>query len=281
MSEPTLVLQANLWSLTNQQNADGTDWSAGQKIEAIKAAGFDACTTGINVPGLAEGIAATGLRYGGFFDAGAVEHFAPRIAKSLELGDGPINCQLADHDTTVEDSVELTAALMAEAENQGAEVYLEVHRDTCTETPEKTYAIAEGVKAKTGKYPRVNFDFSHPASVKHLGPSNYVERLFENIPLFQAARLWHMRPFNGHHCQVPVTDGTSAHSPEYIELRPFIRKAFDLWLAGPRPGNEFWACPEVGPKIGYGLSCFPDSWHEAQELGKDLRILWSEALAEA
>lgn len=281
MSTPSLILQANLWSLTNQQNADGTDWSVAQKVEAIKAAGFDACTTGINTPGLKEALTSTGMRYGGFFDAGAVEHFAPRIAAALALDSGPINCQLADHDTPVEESIELTAALMAEADNQGAEVYLEVHRDTCTETPEKTYAIAEGVKTKMGKYPRVNFDFSHPASVKHLGPANYVERLFENIPLFQASGLWHMRPFNGHHCQVPVTDGTSTHSPEYVELRPFIRKAFDLWLAGPRPGNTFWACPEVGPKIGYGLSCFPDSWHEAQELGKDLRVLWAEALADA
>jgi len=281
MSAPQLILEANLWSLTNQTNADGSAWSTLQKIEAIKTAGFEACTTGIGAPGLKEALDATGLRYGGFFDASAVEHFAPRIAKSLELGDGPINCQLADHDTPIEEAIELTIAMMAEAENQGARVYLEVHRDTCTETPEKTMAIAEGVKAKTGKYPGVNYDFSHPASVKHLGPSNYVERLFDNIPLFQASTLWHMRPFNGHHCQVPVTDGTEKFSPEYEELRPFIRKAFDLWLAGPRPGNAFWACPEVGPKIGYGLSCFPDSWHEAQELGKDLRVLWHEALAAA
>ncbi len=281
MSTPTLVLQANLWSLTNQQNADGTDWSTLQKIEAIQAAGFDACTTGIGAPGLKAALTTTGLRYGGFFDAGKVEHFAPRIAAALELDRGPINCQLADHDTPVEEAIELTAELMAEADRQGAEVHLEVHRDTCTETPEKTSAIAAGVKARTGKYPRINYDFSHPASVKHLGPQNYVERLFDNIPLFQASTLWHMRPFNGHHCQVPVTDGTATHSPEYLELRPFIRTAFDRWLAGPRPGNTFWVCPEVGPKIGYGLSCFPDSWHEAQELGKDLRVLWAEALAEA
>ena len=124
MSEPTLVLQANLWSLTNQQNADGTDWSTGQKLDAIKAAGFDACTTGINAPGLAEGLTKTGLRYGGFFDAGETAHFAPRITKALSLDQGPINCQLADHDTSIEDAVELTVGLMTEAEKQGAEVHL-------------------------------------------------------------------------------------------------------------------------------------------------------------
>lgn len=283
MSDPTpsLVLQANFWSLTNETNADGSAWSSAQKLEAIKAGGFDAACCRVDIPDLTDNLQRLGLRYGGFFDAGAVEHFAPRIAAALAIGNGPMNCQLADHDTPAEEAIELTIALMEEAERQNAEVYLEVHRDTCTETPEKTIAITEGVKAKTGKYPRINFDFSHPASIKHLGPDNYASRLFDNIPLFQASRLWHMRPFNGHHCQVPVTDGTDKFSPEYEDMRVFIRQAFKHWLAGPRPGNEFWVTPEIGPKLGYGLSCFPPSWHEAQAMAKDLRVLWAEALAEA
>jgi len=281
MPDPQLILEANLWTLWDQKNDDGSTWSTQQRLESIKTAGFEACTARYDTPGLSEALHATGLRYGGFFDANEVAHFAPRIAKSLELGDGPINCQLADHDTPVEEAIALTIALMAEAERQNARVYLEVHRDTCTETPEKTMAIAEGVKARTGKYPRINYDYSHPASVKHLNPDNYAERLFDNIPLFQESTLWHMRPFNGHHCQIPVTDGNGNFSPEYEDLRPFIRRAFDLWMAGPRPGNALWACPEVGPKGGYGLSCFPDSWQEAQALGKDLRVLWADALAAA
>jgi hypothetical protein len=157
-----------------------------------------------------------------------------------------------------------------------------MHRDTCTETPEKTYAIAEGYKKAKGNYPKINFDFSHPAALKHLDASNYIERLFENVPIFQQSTLWHMRPFNGHHCQVPITDGWGIFTPEYDELRPFIRQGFDHWLSGPRPNNELWVMPELGPsKSGYGLSCFPDSWQDAIVLGNDLRTIWHEALAEA
>jgi len=199
----------------------------------------------------------------------------------LEIDDGPINCQLADHDTPIETAIDLTVAMMSESERQGAEVHLEMHRDTCTETPEKTYAIAEGVKNRAGKYPLINFDFSHPAIVKHLNAANYAERLFENIPLFQQSRLWHIRPFNGHHCQIPVTDGNGSFSPEYAELRPFIRQAFDYWLAGPRPNNAFWVVPELGPVPGYCLSCFPDGWDDTIVLGKGLRAIWAEALADA
>lgn len=221
------------------------------------------------------------LRFGGAFDASTEDQFAPHIQKILEIGDGPINCQLANHDTSIEEATELTIALMEEADRQGAQVHLEMHRDTCTETPEKTYAIAEGVKKATGKYPRVNFDFSHPAIVKHLHLGNYAERLFENVKLFQASTLWHMRPFNGHHCQIPITDGRGNLSPEYRDIQPFIRTALDHWLAGPRPGGTLWVMPELGPFPGYGLSCFPNVWEDAIVLGNDIRKIWQEALVAA
>ena len=167
---------------------------------------------------------------------------------------------------------------MEESERQGAEVHLEVHRDTCTETPEKAYAIIEGYRKIKGVYPRVNFDFSHPAVVKHLVPENYIERLFENIPCFQQSTLWHVRPFNGHHCMIPITDGKGNFSPEYAACRPFIRQGLQHWLEGPRPGNRLWVVPEQGTTIGYNLSCFPNIWQDTIVLGKDIQAMWNELL---
>ena len=279
MTQPTpkLLIEINTWTHWNKM-AD-QNWSLDDCLAAVKSAGFDAYCIAATTPGLKEGLAKHGLRFGGAFDAGSKDQFAPIIRDILAIDNGPINCQLADHDTSVEKSIDLTIALMAEAEAQGAEVHLEMHRDTCTETPEKTYAIAEGVKAATGKYPRINFDFSHPASLKHLHADNYAERLFENVEIFQSSTLWHMRPFNGHHCQVPVTDGNGNFTPEYEDMRPFIAQAFTHWLAGPRPNNELWVMPELGPKFGYGLSCFPDSWQDAIVLGNDIKKIWAETLA--
>ncbi len=87
-----------------------------------------------------------------------------------------------------------------------------------------------------------------------------------------------MRPFNGHHCQVAVTDGNGNFSPEYTDMRPFIRQAYTHWLNGPRPENEFWVVPELGPKSGYGLSSFPCIWEDAVTLGRDLEKLWFEVI---
>ena len=277
---PKITIAINFWTLWGHPTPE-REWTTEERVRAVKEAGFDACSCAANTPGLIPALAQHGLRFGGAFDAGSVEQFAPRIREILAVGNGPINCQLADHDTPVERAVELTIALMEEAASQQADVHLEMHRDTCTETPEKTYAIAEGFKQATGFYPKINFDFSHPAIIKHLDPSNYIARLFENIGLFQMSTLWHMRPFNGHHCQVPVTDGKGNFSPEYEDMRPFIRQALDYWLEGPRPGNELWVVPELGPKPGYGLSCFPNSWQDAIVLGNDIRKIWNEALAAA
>lgn len=277
-TSPNLVLALNFWTLWGHPTPE-TAWTPDQGAAAIKEAGFDGITYGADAA-IKDAVARHGLRYGGAFDTGSAEEFAPKIKACLEIDNGPINCQLGDHDTTVDEAVDLTVKLMEAADAQGAEVHLEMHRDTCTETPEKQYAIIDAYQAKTGRLPRVNFDFSHPGIVKHLNPDNYSERLWENIPCFQQSTLWHMRPFNGHHCQIPITDGNGNFSPEYEDMRPFIKEALTLWLAGPRPNNALWVVPELGPTHGgYGLSCFPSIWEDAQVLGKDIQKLWGEALA--
>lgn len=272
---PELSILINFWSLLDEADP-ATEEGLRQQLAAVKKAGFPSFCGLANFPGLKEGLQDFGLEYGGFFDASCEEEMPGKIAACLAIGNGPINCQLADHDTPVERAIELTIALMEEAERQGAEVYLEVHRDTCTETPEKTYAIIEGYRKIKGEYPRVNFDFSHIAVVKHLVPENYIERLFENIPCFQQSSLWHMRPFNGHHCMIPITDGQGNFSPEYEACRPFIRQGLQHWLDGPRPGNRLWVVPEQGTTIGYNLSCFPNIWEDTVVLGKDIQSMWNE-----
>ncbi len=274
---PQLVIPINHWTLWGHPAPD-QEWTLDQRLAAVKAAGFDAYCCPSETPALKAALEKHALRFGGAFEARSEDQFAPRIGAALAVGDGPINVQLAAHDTPVERATELTIALMAEAEKQNAAVHLETHRDTCTETPEKTLAIADGFKAATGRYPRINFDFSHPAIFKHLDATNYADRLFDRIEMFQDSTLWHMRPFNGHHCQVPVTDGRGNFSPEYEEMRPFIRQALTHWLQGPRPNNEFWVMPELGPKGGYGLSCFPNCWDDAIVLGQDIREIWTETL---
>ncbi len=92
---------------------------------------------------------------------------------------------------------------------------MEVHRDTCSETPEKPYAIAAGYHKATGKLLTITWDFSHIAVVKPINPPHW-ERLLVDAQFIQRAQPFHFRPLNGHHCQVFVTDGEDKLSRELI-----------------------------------------------------------------
>jgi hypothetical protein len=127
----------------------------------------------------------------------------------------------------------------------------------------------------------VTWDFSHLAVVKHLAPP-YAERLLVAPKLVQHAQQFHFRPFNGHHCQVPVTDGHGALALEFRQWLPFLRETLRTWLAGSQAGREMIVVPEMGPvRGGYNLRQLPNSWEDAKRLRTIIAREWRRALAAA
>lgn len=256
------------------------EWSLEKKLRAVKDAGFD----GVNwfaeaaTTSLLEKI---GLRFSGMFNFPREREFASLIRAQLRAGAETINVQLGNHDTPPDESFRLTLKLMAEADRQNANVHLETHRGTCTETPEKAFAIADAYQKATGKLLRINFDFSHIAVVKHLAPAEFSKRLLTRPDLLQNGNLIHCRPFNGHHVQVPVTDGRGNLSREMQDYLPFVEDVFRCWLAGPRPHNELWVVPELGPvSSGYGISTWPAPWEDCLIAKRELEKVWNKVTHE-
>lgn len=276
---PEIRFIANLWTL-HQHPCEQAEWSLAEKVAAVKEAGFD----GVNGRGSAELkvlLEDYDLEFSGLFDANNPAEYADLIRAQMDCGAKTINVQLCDHDTPVEEAVEKTLLLMEEDERQDANTHLEVHRDTCTETPEKAYAIADGYHDATGKILRMNIDHSHPAIIKHLSPSSFAERLLDRPELLQNGNLLHCRPFNGHHCQIPVTDGTGALTREFRDYLPFAEAAFSCWLSGPTPHNVLWVVPELGPVAsGYGISTWPAVWDDCVVAMREMRCAWARAAAQ-
>ena len=275
-----IVFIANLWTLLGHPSV-ATEWSLERKFQAVKEAGFD----GINwrgSPEIAKLLRSFGLRFSGLFDAGKAEEFAPLIRAQMEAGAETINVQLADHDTPADDAIRLTIRLMEESERQRANVHLEVHRDTCTETPEKAYAIADGYHAATGKLLRMNLDYSHIAVVKHLRVEDFSKRLLTHPEILQNGNLIHLPPFNGHHCQVPVRNWQGNLTREFENYLAFVGDLFRCWLAGPRPHNELWVVQELGPVVsGYAISTWPTPWEDCLIAKQEFEKVWSCALRES
>jgi hypothetical protein len=276
MNKPVLRHIANLWTLVQHPSKEA-EWPLEQKLRAIKEAGFDGvCWAGS--PELHAGTKQLGLIFVGGMSSGKAADF-PRLLKELkDAGAHHVNVQMADEDTLTPEAAGLAVLLMQEGRKLGLEPAIEVHRDTCTETPEKTYALADAYQKVTGELLPISWDFSHISVVKHLHPGNYRERMIVRPDLIQRAQQFHFRPFNGHHAQVPVTDGKGNLTQEVKDWLPFAGSVLGCWLEGNRDtGREIFVCPEMGPLAGgYNLSTLPGSWEDAIVLRGEIAKLWKE-----
>lgn len=271
--KPILRHIANLWSLRDTPTAKKS-WPLDRKIAAVAEASFDGFTD-LATSKHAKLAVQHGLKIVGYFASAKPDDFRSLLQQNKDAGALHINVQLGDHDTTTSDAVRMALRLMHEADAAGVHASVEVHRDTCTETPEKVHALAEGYQRINARLLPFTWDFSHIAVVKHLAPP-FWNRLLTRPDLIQLASQFHFRPFNGQHCQVPVTDGRGRPSPELEAWLPFVKKCFQTWLQGNQAGREIFVVPEMGPvSSGYNLHGLPDSWSDAVKLRGILEKLWN------
>ncbi len=275
-TEPRLIMCATTWSMIGFPHAK-REWSIARKIQEIAAAGFDGVCAYIT-PEIRDEAQRHGLELMSGFDVKSVADALPRLRAQRDLGVKFINIQLLNHDTLPAQAAPVAVRLIREARKLGLAAHLETHRDTATETPEKFDEIARLYRKSTGELMPVTWDHSHFAVSKHMLPPDYSARLLVWPKLIQASQLFHLRPFNSQHCQVPVTNGRGKLTPEFIDYVKFAEDLFACWLAGPRPGGELWVCPELGMSHGYHVSTDPHAWPDAVRARRELRVAWKKAL---
>ncbi len=275
VAKPVLKHFAGLWTMIGQPEGK-KEWSLEEKFKQAKKAGFDAIGSGAR-PEVAPLCEKYGMDYVCYIDGNA-KSYRERLEAAKATRPARVNVQLCDHDTLPKEAVKVWLKMAPLAEKMGLNADLEVHRDTCTETPEKVYEIAALYQKATGKKIRLSWDFSHISVVKHLYPP-YAERLLVRPDLVQLARQFHFRPFNGHHCQVAATDGKGKPSAEIGAYLEFIDALMACWLKGAKGGEVLYACPEFGPKGAYGLGAFPNVWNDAIYLRSKTEALWKKNLS--
>ena len=263
---------ATLWTLTDYGDADG-EWSTDRKIEEIKNAEFDGFLGRVPVV-TAEHVQRHGLLFAATVDIGEAAEVGPKLQEIKEVGAVCVNVQMLDHDTPTDEAITRARQVMETAGRLEMDVAIEVHRDTCTETPEKAYALAEGFEKAEGRPLKITWDFSHPAIIKHLSPP-YWDRLAERVDLIQLAQQFHFRPFNGHHCQIPALGHDGEFTPEFLDWLEFADRLIEVWLQAATPGREMFVCPEQGA-MGYTLSVFPDRWKDVQAIRGEVERVWQK-----
>lgn len=273
MTTPALRTFANLWTLWDHPAPGPDEWSLEQKIAAIATAGFNGV---MGEPGTGIGPLARhhDLTFAAFQRLDARHDFVAVLNACKAEHATVLQVHLGWHDTTPDDALTLALRLDAASRATGLEAVIETHRDTCTETPEKTAELARRFADAThGRPLPLLLDFSHPAVVKHLDPP-YAPQLLADASLVRRTRWHHLRPFNGHHAQIPVLQPDGSLTPEMAPWLDLVRAVFALLRTSSLP--EIWICPELGPvRGGYALSNFPPSWPQAIALRQLLLQQWN------
>ena len=163
-----------------------------------------------------------------------------------------VNVQMLDHDTPTEEAITRARQVMEAAGRLEMDVAIEVHRDTCTETPEKAYALAEGFEKAEGRPLKMTWDFSHPAIIKHLSPP-YWDRLAERVDLIQLAQQFHFRPFNGHH--LPDPRARSRWRVHAGVLGPGLSLRIGSSKSGCKQRHRGGRCLSVQSKVRWAIHC--------------------------
>ncbi len=274
VEKPVIRHMASLGSLAQYGGRKG-EWSTEEKLQRIKRAGFDGFTGRVPII-TREMVEKSGMLFAATSDIGGKGEIKPKFKAIKEVGARCVNVQMLDHDTQTKRAVDVARRVMAVADEVELDVSIEVHRDTCTETPEKTYALAAGFEKAEKRPLKMTWDFSHPAVIKHLSPP-YWDRLAERPDLIQYAQQFHFRPFNGHHAQIPALGRGGELTPEFLDWLEFAEKVIACWLQAATPGREMFVCPEQIP-AGYALSVFGNRWKDAQAVMMEVDRVWKRQL---
>ena len=275
VEKPVLIQSCNVGTLTGFGDKKG-EWSIPQKLKRIKNAGFDGFTGRVHMLSVKE-VEESGLIFVCTTDMGGPKEVEPKFKRIKRYGARVVNVQMLDHDTQTREAVSLARRVVAVADKLEMDVSIEVHRDTCTETPEKAYALAEGFEKAEKRPLKMTWDFSHPAVIKHLSPP-YYKRLIERPDLVQHANQLHLRPFNGHHAQVPALGPGGKLTPEFKDFMVFAEQVFALWFKTATPGREMYVCPEQIAG-GYNLSVFGNLFTDVKAVRSEIANAWRRQLA--
>ena len=175
----------------------------------------------------------------GGVDVGKASLAESKLAPFKAAGGTHVNVQLCDHDTELKDALKVARSVMQAGKKLEIMPAIELHRDTCTETPEKGYALVRVYEKRYKERLRMNFDHSHPAIIKQLRPHEYWARLGVRLDLLRMSELIHLRPFTGSHCQTPITNGKRKLDQDFVIWRDnFLRPMLEAWLKGARAGKD-------------------------------------------
>jgi len=270
-----LLVYQSLWAM-EQRRPDGFEWTLPQKLEMIRAAGFDGA--GVRffdrdyVRAVAPQLREWGMSWQAQCYPRTVDDLRPILDHVREFGADHVNLQADVRPHTVAECVPLIEGWRRLAQDEGVALHFETHRDRMTTDLYFTLRLLDRFPdlRLTGDLSHyvVGREFAWPISDEH-------HRLMQRI----IDQCWgfHGRVASREQIQVQLS---FAHQREWLDLfLGWWEYGFRAWRKRAPPDGTLTFLCELGPKEyamtgadGYELS---DRWQEAQMLMRLVRELWS------
>jgi hypothetical protein len=274
-----LVYQS-LWAM-ERRRPDGLEWSLDEKLEMIRAAGFDGCGVRFADRDYARTVTGFLREHGMSWQAQCyprtVDELKPIIEHVQELGADHINLQADVRPYRLEDCVPYIEGWHRLASDAGIVLHIETHRDRMTTDLFFTLHLLD-------RFPDLRFtaDLSHYLVGREFAWPVDAENHALMHRILDSSWAFHGRVASREQVQIQTS---FAHHRQWVDLfMGWWEYGFRSWQRRAGPDATLTFLCELGPTPyaitgadGYELS---DRWQESIAMKDEVRSLWARVSSE-
>ncbi len=274
-----LVYQS-LWAM-ERRRPDGLEWSLDEKLEMIRAAGFDGCGVRFADRDYARTVTGFLREHGMSWQAQCyprtVDELKPIIEHVQELGADHINLQADVRPYRLEDCVPYIEGWHRLASDAGIVLHIETHRDRMTTDLFFTLHLLD-------RFPDLRFtaDLSHYLVGREFAWPVDAENHALMHRILDSSWAFHGRVASREQVQIQTS---FAHHRQWVDLfMGWWEYGFRSWQRRAGPDATLTFLCELGPTPyaitgadGYELS---DRWQESIAMKDEVRSLWARVASE-
>jgi hypothetical protein len=276
---PRLVIVQSMWGMTGLPSG-GREWSDEEKLDRIKAAGFDAFDVVAPADDAGErrwiSLAEKyGLRIGLETFPNAPGEIDGPLAVAKRMRALYLDTHVGSAFVPEARATEMLRDMSERAKRAGVPMMIQTHRGRVTQDLLRTVGYAESVADL-----RFCLDLSHYVVAGELGGQLSPEADAAIDVLLRRAPMLDGRVSNGEQVQISVR----TNSDETKRFLALWKRAMVYWLKSARRGELFVFRVELGPPgysiVGSGNRELSDRWEEAKLLRTFVEGIWNEAVRE-
>ena len=274
---PRLQIQHSLWSLIGLPINAEQEWTLEEKLDRVKAAGFEGVECWLNDGDEATHAAALNDRGLHLSTLGHHPHTLDDVravvARAKRSGANFVFAQPLNPFYPVSDAATFCRDARSIANGEGLAFFVETHRNNIPESVNQALQLID-------QWPEIRLtgDLSHFVVVGEFYGLAYENAIDRMMPVLSRVSHLHGRISNGEAVQVDVGDGMGETAQFFVQL---WAAAMRCWRAEASSGDVFPFASELGPPR-YAITLpdgreFSDRWEQSLVMKKLAEQAWELA----